>query len=429
MENFLRIEKIVADGYGLSRKDSEVYLVKRVIPGELVRVLDSEKKKGVNFVKSFEVVEESAIRRKPKCRYYGFCGGCDFQHIPYDEQLKIKEGILLETLKRIGRIELNHLSGIMYSNEWGYRFRARLHVEKRILGFKKEKSHQIVPIEECPIIQKSLNLMIKTLNKVLKELSTDNEFADNLRAVELRTNLKGSSLGFLFISPTGKGLSEASKKILSELKGLFEEIGIWISYSKSSIPGRGFKVVEGSERIYSSYEALSFGFLPLSFFQPNLMLAMEVYKKIVSLLDSNKSKRVLDLFCGAGLLEVFAGGRYEFLGVEENHYAVEDAKINSFLNEAKAEFIVGDATKLDKVEEVDTVVLNPPYKGAGKKLVKVICDSKTVAKVIYLSCNPATLARDLQVLLNEGGFDLKEIYLIDFYPQTSHVEVLSFLTR
>jgi 23S rRNA (uracil1939-C5)-methyltransferase len=429
MEKFLRIEKIVADGYGLAREDGEVYLIKRVLPGELVKIIQSERKKGVNFVRSFEIVEESEVRRQPECSYHGICGGCDFQHIPYEEQLRIKGRILRETLMRIGKVQIDHLSGIMYSDEWAYRFRARLHVEKRSVGFKKEESYEIVKIEECPVLKKSLNSMMAGLSKIMKGLGPDNEFADSLNAVEIRTDLRETRSGILFIAPTGKGLSEASKRIVSELKDLFEEIGIWISYSRSTVPGKGFKVIDGPERLYSSYDALSFGFSPLSFFQPNLELAMEVYKKIVSLLESNGSKRVLDLFCGAGLLEVFASGRYEFLGVEENRYAVEDAKINSFLNEVNAEFIINDARKLDRIDEVDTVVLNPPYKGAGEKLTRVISDARSVSKVIYLSCNPATLARDLYLLIENGGFTLREVFLIDFYPQTAHIEVLSLLLR
>lgn len=426
----LKIEKIVSGGFGIAKKEGEVYFLKGVLPEEIVQPISIVRKKGVIFVEKYRLLSESNFRVSPKCVYFGACGGCDFQMADYKTQIEMKRSILIDSLIRIGGLNIGtdeiDLS-IAYSNPWYYRLRARLHFDSKNLGFKYYNSKKVLQIEECPVISESLNLVLKIISKELRDCE-ENPFIAGLKAVEIRSNLSENSVGILFIGKSGNGSKALSKRVNKRLLEFFENVSISLSLSKTELPGKGFKLLEGNEKIYTQYNHYSFGISPLSFFQPNLKQSFKVYEHIKNQIIQKGVKRAVDLYCGAGLLTIMLADAVEVLGVEINNYAWKDAVENAFINERKVEFLNLDVKEVKELAKVDACIVNPPRRGLSSNILKAIIDSPDLNRIFYLSCHPATLARDISSLKN-GEFKIENIYLIDFYPQTSHVETLVILER
>ncbi|MCX7831311.1 MAG: 23S rRNA (uracil(1939)-C(5))-methyltransferase RlmD [Actinobacteria bacterium] len=426
----LKIEKVVSGGFGIARREGEVYFIRGVLPEETVQPISVVRKRGINFVNNYRVVSESKFRVSPKCRYFGVCGGCDFQMADYKTQIEMKRSILVDSLNRIGglNIDIDDIDlSIAESSPWNYRLRARLHFDGRNLGFNSYKSKEVVRIDECPVISKSLNFILKILSEEL-EKSEETPFIDGLKAVEIRTNQSEDSVSILFVGNSGNGSRALSKRIVERLMEFFEDISISLSLSKTELPGKGFKLLEGTEKIYTQYNQYSFGLSPLSFFQPNLNQSFKVYELIKNQIIQRDVKKVVDLYCGSGLLTTMLADVVEVLGVEINTYAWIDAIENAFINERRVEFLNLDLKEVEEIIEVDTCIVNPPRSGLSSNIIKAIINSSDLRRIFYLSCNPATLARDISSLIN-SEFKIEKIYLIDFYPQTSHVETLVLLER
>lgn len=427
----LNIEKIVAGGYGISFHEKEAYLVPFVHPLETVlpKTL-RKKKKNVFIVDEYDLLKRSEDRIEPLCDYFGTCGGCHFQMADYKTQIKWKIEILKESFERltknIFRIDGESIRPLL-SDEWNYRYRTRFQIKNRKIGFFKRNSNELVEIEKCLVARKKINEVLKLLAGLIKE-SEESSFLETLKTVEVKTNLQEDSVCILFVAEKGEGSKAFSVKIAESLEKHFDTVCIALSLSKTRLPERGFRLLYGNKKIYSTFGNSSFGFSPLSFFQANLRTAFQAYELIAGILEKRNVQKILSLYSGSGVLEVMLGKRFEVLGVEANPYAHEDAVENAFINEVEVQFLRGDAGKIDSIKEVDTVILNPPRSGIEKKLAEVISKSSEVLNVIYLSCNPSTLTRDIDRMF-EGGFKLQELFMIDFYPQTAHLEALAVLKR
>lgn len=411
------VEKIVHQGYGLARTDEGVVFIEGVMPGEKVRIKSVEQRKKTRFAKEFDIIESSPARVKPFCSYFSECGGCQWQFAPYDIQLEWKKQILTETLARIYGEALEP-EKIIAGEETGYRRRMRFHVHSGTAGFYRRGTKEITSISQCPVFCQQGNELFSIFVDELQRCSS--EFCRKMKSVEIRVTSDGKDFGFLFITPTGNG----SKAFVGEIVQQKNEINAWVSLSKNELPGKGFRTIAGKDYLQDTGFVVS----PLSFYQPNLNLALRVYGEVAAVINSSGVQKVVDIYCGIGLLEIMLHEDIEVLGVEINKYAVEDARINVFLNEKKAEFISMDASELTTIEEAELVAVNPPRAGLHRNLIQALSKSKDIRAIVYLSCDPATLARDMK-MLKQGGYVVKNLWLADYYPHTFHFESVAFLER
>lgn len=403
----IRAEQPVYGGYVIGR-DGKVVFIKGAIPGELVEVEIEEKKKDYYTASVKGITESSPDRREPPCNIFGRCGGCQLQYITHEKQVNMKEEILLDTMRRIAVVEIQ-LRPSITGKEFGYRHRGQFKVSQAgETGFYREGTREIIPVEECP-------LMIDKINQALQALKSINIKG----AKELHISA-GDTVSILF---KGSLPENAEQEILdSGISGIAFENGTSI----------------GKDYITLDLHGLKYSVTPWSFFQSHWSLNQTVVDAVISRLGPLDNKRVLDLYSGAGNfsipLSVHAG---EVLGIEGNLNAVEDARRNAALNGIKncsflnlsAEESFGSRRKhkhdrLFKETGYDIIMLDPPRAGLTSDCLKGLMELNS-SRIVYISCNPATLARDVKKMKEK--YEIESLTMMDFFPNTYHIEALAYL--
>lgn len=367
-----KIEKLIYGGDGLARIDGRVVFIPYSIPGE-----DWEEGK----------LEEAAPNRiQPECEYFGDCGGCSYQHLPYEDQLQQKKLILEEQLTRLGKIIPPPID-IVSGEPWGYRNRIQLHFDGRTLGFQRRGTNKLCPITHCPISSPGINAAIEALN----EMAKDHRFPNFLQSVELFTNEKETLVNVLSSSrPVGKRFFEwCAEKIPGA--------------TESAIDYQGFR---------TSHK---------SFFQVNRFL---IDRLVELTLEGASGKFAVDLYAGVGLFSRTLAKMFDrVLSVEVVRSAIADLEVNvpqvAAIQESTEDFLA----TLD--ETPDFILADPPRSGLGKRTVDHLLRLKA-PQLHIVSCDPATLARDLQVL-TAGGYKIEKMTLVDLFPQTYHIESVTRL--
>ncbi len=418
----VKIESMAYKGYGVARADRRVLFVPFSVTGDEAWAEIVEEKKDYGIAKIETLLKPSPWRTSPPCPYFGVCGGCQWQHIDYSVHGELKKNILIDILKRMGgQKEIPPVTVIPSPKSYGYRIRVQLKTEGNALGYYQERSHHIVDIEHCPIAHPLVNRLIHLLRKRLSFLSQFEEVEMSVSPEEGKGVLLLHPLAFakemrLFVKellqdhPILKGITISGK-------GRFTSIGNpFLTFPVSLDQG-------GAKR------RLSLRASPESFSQVNLEQNQALLRTVLGFSNANESESVLDLYAGIGNFTLpLALAANEVLGIEENKKAVEDARFNIERNG-----ITQCRMKRGRVEEVlknwngkepDLVVLDPPRSG-GKEVVNQIVGLKP-KRIVYVSCDPTTLARDLR-LLSETGYSLQEVSLIDMFPQTYHMEVVALL--
>ncbi len=421
----VKIEKLVYGGKGLGRIGEKACFVPFVIPDEVVEAEVKKEKKSFFECNLLSVIEKSPDRVDPPCRYFTYCGGCDYQHISYERQLTEKKNILKETLSRIGKIENPEIDKIIPSKEpFFYRNKAQFKIYGEKIGFYKRESREIVNIESCLLLKEDINQALEGLREILPYLT--------FQPIEVHiysSNKNEMLVKFIYprrIKRFPLGLKHLRGFMSNHIKGF----GIYRG-KPDTIHERLFTV----GNIYAYEEVLDFKYRVSidSFFQVNRFQVENLIKEVVSEFENENVSYVVDLYCGVGTLTIPVS-RYvkEVIGVELNRYAVQDANHNKKLNKIKNVSFYRmesqEALELIKERKPDVIIVDPPRTGLSKKILQELNTLSSLKKVIYVSCNPSTLARDLN-LLKEGGFSLKSIKLIDMFPQTYHIESISILER
>lgn len=380
------IERIVPGGYGLAHSDGLTLFVSLVAPGDRAIVRVDKKKGAVAFASIVELLKPSPLRRViPRCKYFGRCGGCDFQHLDYTAQLEAKREIILDCLRRIARVEPPKEIQIFSSpSEWNYRGRAqwRYAVASDALGYFERGSHKVCDVVECPILTPQMQ-------DTLTELRKKKQAGDLMIGVE-------------------------------EFQAIAGDEGVSLTPEPEA----------GPTRIVSrTINGFHYNFSAEGFFQINqdLLPALIDYS-----IDDAKGASALDLYCGVGLFTLPLSKRFkQITGVESSPDAVSFARLNaSQANLANAAFKcarVGQWLKenLEEIGKVDFVLLDPPRAGAEEEAIESLL-RLLPEKIVYVSCDPATLARDLR-MLQSGGYSLERIAAFDLFPQTHHVETVVHL--
>jgi 23S rRNA (uracil1939-C5)-methyltransferase len=388
------LEKLVYGGDALGRVEGRVALIPFTLPGERVLAAAEEEKPALVRARAVEVLEPAANRVVPPCSVFGTCGGCHYQHAPYAFQLETKRNILVETLRRIGKIEPPEQIATLAAEPWGYRNRAQFHLERRHLGFREARSHKLCAVAACPIASPKLNEVITTLARLLR----DPHWPNFLRSIEIFTDERSVQLNAL---DTDRPLA----------RRFFEWCG-------ENIPG----LVEGA----LDYDG-RFRVSRNAFFQVNRFL---VDRLVELALEGVGGDSALDLYSGVGLFTLPLARRFKTVtAVESGSAAIRDLQFNAERAGLSNVFAEQNSSErfLEKLDAApDLVILDPPRSGVGKHVARRLAELKP-RSVVIISCDPTTLARDLASLL-AAGYKIDQMTLVDLFPQTYHLETVVKLT-
>lgn len=403
----MRAETPVYGGYVIARSEKIIFL-KGAIPGELAEVSIHEKKKDYAVATVTNIIEASPFRRTAPCPVFGLCGGCQLQFVSYDRQISMKEEILADALRRIGDLDVS-LQPSMTGREFGYRHRAQFKVTREgAVGFYREGTRDVVTIEECP-------LMVDEINDLARKFRTV-----NLKGVRELHVAFGDTITLLVKGDLG---DEAVQDMLEKgVSGIAFENGDSV----------------GKDYVSLHLDGLRYSVTPWSFFQANWSLNRTLVGAVVDKLSPLENKKILDLYAGAGNfavpLSVNAG---EVTAVEENPYAVEDGRRNIALNGIKncafAHMPVErcfDGGKKQRVAGLfggtryDVIILDPPRAGLSSDFLRKVVEAGS-QRIVYVSCNPATLARDIKRM--KERYEVESVRMVDFFPNTYHIEALVLL--
>lgn len=443
------IEEVLFPNKGQVRVDKKVVTVKNGVPGQRVRFQINKIRKGKAEGRLLEVLERSALECEPACRHFGDCGGCTYQSLPYQEQLRLKEQQVKRLLDQaVGDSYL--FEGIKGSpSPYGYRNKMEFSFGDEIkdgplaLGMHKRGSfYDIVTVEECQIADKDFGRILKETLSFFREAGISfyhkMQHKGYLRHLLVRKAAKtGEMLVDLVTTTQTEGLEEqmldAWKKRLLSLKLEGELTGILHTYNDSLadvVQNDRTDVLYGRDYFYEELLGLRFRITPFSFFQTNSLGAEVLYETARSYIGDTKEQVIFDLYSGTGTIaQMLAPVAKKVIGVEIVEEAVEAAKSNARENGlANCEFIAGDVLKmLDTIEEhPDFIVLDPPRDGIHPKALKRIIDYG-VKRMLYISCKPTSLARDLEVL-KEHGYQLERACCVDMFPWSANVETVALLS-
>jgi 23S rRNA (uracil1939-C5)-methyltransferase len=396
----IKAHDAVYGGFVLSRQDEGIVFVRGAVPGEVVEVEIEEKKRDYTIARVIDVVEKSEHRIEPHCQYFGECGGCHLQFIKYDMQAQMKDDILLDCLKRIGRIEME-LEPRLTGKDFGYRHRAQFKVSKEgEVGFFKEGTIEVIPVSQCP-------LLVDPINEALEKLR-----AINLQGIK---EIHITSGDIVQVMLKGKGYDEAfaDKIIALGISGVTFDDGTY----------RG----SGQSYIMLDLNGLKYTVSPKSFFQSNWDLNLELSKLIVDEIGPMTDKRLLDLYAGAGNFSLhLAQDAAETIAIEDNASSIKDGTRNRSANRiSKLHFVKNRAETVALDGEFDVLLIDPPRSGVSKGAMKKV-QKLMPQRIVYVSCNPSTFSRDLRKL--SDLYDIDSIRMVDMFPNTYHLESIAFLT-
>jgi len=435
------IEKLIYGGEGLARLPADergrgkAVFLPFVLAGEKVEASITQERPGFARAHVEDILEASPQRLAARCRYFERCGGCNYQHASYQEQLKIKTSVLKENLQRLAKLELPEEPVVHPSPPWNYRNRSRLQVRSEgdfELGYFKISSDGVLPVEECPISSPLINRAIG----VLWELGRSRRIPAALREIELFADADDARLLvelYLDSRLDGRARATAGEAIADQLCGALPEVATVYAFGQnisrarrvghtSDAPGR---VIYPGEFRYRSGTA-AFRVSGGSFFQVNRFLVEELATLVTR---GSGGELALDLYAGVGLFTVGLAERFRHIvGVESAQSSAADLKHNCPPN-VKTVHAPVDAYFAGKGarSRPQLVVADPPRAGLGERVAQALVKLDS-PRIRYVSCDPATLARDLS-LLRTGGYRVEQVHLIDLFPQTYHIESVVELVR
>lgn len=438
----LYIEGMSAEGSGIGRADGMAVFVPLTAVGDKIRVRIVKVKSRYCYGIVEELIASSPERIEPDCQVFKRCGGCVYRHISYESECKIKYDRVLNAVKRIGELSLLPCPIIKAENTLRYRNKAQypLTLEGEA-GFYATHSHRVIPSADCMLQPEEFTYAVKAVREwiVKNNVSVYNEEKHSglLRHIYLRKAFAtGELMAVLVIN--GKNIPDENgliKALLDTLGENLKSIQLNINTKDTNvILGEECRVLFGSGYITDILCGVKIRISPLSFYQVNREMAEKLYKKAAEYAEP-ENKKILDLYCGAGTIGLSMAERAEsVIGVEIVSEAIADAKINAENNGIKnVRFICADAKDAAQMLakegiKPDTVIVDPPRKGCVGEVLKTIAGDFAPERIVYVSCDPATLARDLKTL-NELGYELKEYTPVDLFPRTAHVETVALLVR
>lgn len=438
-------EDLTHEGAGVAKVDGFPIFVPNALPDEKAQIKVTRVKKGFAFGRLIDLKEESRYRTDAPCPIYKQCGGCQLQHINYEGQLLYKQKQVKDVLERIGKLDLSRITvhpTLGMEDPWNYRNKAQVPVGERegglIAGFYQQRSHEIIDMNECLIQQSENDRVVQAIKEICGKygIKAYNEERHKgwLRHIMVRYGAVTGEMMVVFITRTNDFPHKA--KIVEEITAAFPHVKSIVQNinpkKTNVIFGDETTVIWGEEYIYDTIGDIKFAISARSFYQVNPEQTKVLYDKALEYAELNGEETVIDAYCGIGTISLFlAKQAKKVYGVEIVPEAIEDAKRNAELNGIEnAEFEVGEAEVVipkwyEEGITADTLVVDPPRKGCDEALLRTILEMKP-KRVVYVSCNPGTLARDLRVL-EDGGYATCEVQPVDMFPHTAHVECVAKL--
>jgi 23S rRNA (uracil1939-C5)-methyltransferase len=416
----LKIRDVTTLGEGVGTYEGLTIFVEGALPEEVVLAEIYEKKSTYAKARLIKILEKSDSRVNPICPVFGKCGGCQIMHLLYEDQLLLKKKRIEDAFIRIGKLTNFRVNDVVASPKpLYYRNKITLPISKDLkFGLFAKRSHDIVSINTC-YIQK------ENINQILGEIQLSSE----IRNVQIRSNRKGESLVVLITrtKPSEKIFKLAkdimkNKSVLGVLHGINNR-------DDNVLFADAYQLLEGKKVLDEEVLGIKVEISPTSFFQVNLEQAENLYLKAFELAEILPSDKVLDAYSGIGVFAAFLAKKGAcVMGIEVVNSSVENAKQNALNNGVFVDYRLGKVEDLmDEVLDLDVIFINPPRKGAEEKVLESIA-KKAKKKIIYTSCDPATLARDLH-FLSKHGFNKFDAYPFDMFPQTMHVETVVQISR
>ncbi|KIO68702.1 hypothetical protein B4064_1628 [Caldibacillus thermoamylovorans] len=433
------------EGQGVAKIDGFPVFVPGGLPGEYAQIKILNVKKNYGYGKLIEIKEKSPYRVEiPKEDMHKY-GGCQLHHMSYEGQLQFKQNLVEQTLTRIGKLQDVNIHPIIGMEQpFHYRNKAQVPVGERngrlITGFYKPRTHEIIDTDESVIHMEAINDAIKIVKEICSELGVTayNEEAHTgvLRHIMARFGRKTDELMIVLITRTEKlpHREEIVGKIVAALPNVKSIVHNVNPKRTNVILGEKTQVLWGQDVIYDYIGNVKFAISPRSFYQVNPVQTKVLYDKALAYAGLTGEEIVIDAYCGIGTISLFlAQQAKKVYGVEVVPDAINDAKKNADLNGiTNVEFTVGEAETVipnwaKEGIHADVIVVDPPRKGCDAALLKTIIEMKP-KRVVYVSCNPATLARDLGIL-EAGGYQTVEVQPVDMFPMTMHVECVALMSR
>ena len=440
----MEITDIGNEGEGIGKIDGFTVFVKDALPGEKIKVRITKVNKSFAFGRLMEIIEPSEYRVEPECPVYKRCGGCSLQHLSYDEQLKFKTKKVKDVLERIGGFEnadVNDAVGM--ENPFHYRNKAQFPVREGKngveIGFYAPRSHNVIDIDSCliqhPLNDKIIRLIREFINEENISVYNENTGKGLIRHIVTRIGYVTKEV-LICIVINGKSIPKKEKLIkkLSEVEGLKGIVLNINTKNTNVILSRETKVLWGQGFITDYIGDVKFEISINSFYQVNPVQTKILYSKALELAGLTGNENVFDIYCGIGTISLFLAKKAKkVIGVEIVEQAIEDAKRNAEINGiTNAEFIAGSAEEvIPKLYKegitADVVVVDPPRKGCDEAVLDTIIKMQP-EKVVYVSCDPSTFARDLKILCS-NGYEKGTAQPVDQFCHSGHVETAVLLQR
>ncbi|OEF99257.1 23S rRNA (uracil-5-)-methyltransferase RumA [Vulcanibacillus modesticaldus] len=442
----LEIIRLGINGEGVGYLKGQVVFVDGALPGEKVIVEATEIKDKYAKAKVVKFINRSNERIKGKCSIYSKCGGCTLQHYQYQAQLDAKREIVKESFEKyLGKKhEIPEIKSVLgMDNPWQYRNKAQIPLAEKnnkvIVGLYRAGSNRIIEMKQCMVHHPELDKAIQGIKEIVEELKIPiydpKKKKGQLRNIVARISFATREMQVVLVTFTNE-LKE-SKELVKRIAMQFPKV---VSIAQNINPaitplvmGDKTKILWGKERLVETIGEIKYSLSPRSFFQLNPTQMEVLYNEVSKAAQLTGEESVLDAYCGAGTLSLWlAKEASEVRGVEVVADAIKDAKYNAELNNiTNVHFSVGNVERVlpkwvKKGYRADVIVVDPPRTGLGEKLLTAINDAKP-KKIIYVSCNPATLAKDCKHLI-EKGYNIEYVQPVDMFPQTSHVESVALLT-
>ncbi|OCS86956.1 23S rRNA (uracil(1939)-C(5))-methyltransferase RlmD [Caryophanon tenue] len=436
------IEDLTHDGNGVAKVDGYPLFIQGALPDETAEVHVLKTLKNYGFAKVINIVTPSPDRVEAPCAYFAQCGGCQLQHMTYEGQLKWKQKMVENVMRRIGKIDAPVHATKGMQDPWRYRNKAQIpfaEQDGRIMaGFYKTKSHHIVDMDRCLIQNTESDAIMRELKLTLQQLGVrpynEEKHKGVLRHVVIRKGNATDEVMVVLVTrthalPEKEAVIEAIKEMVPNTVSIVQNVN---SKKTNVIFGDETFVLYGKEAIVDTIGDVKFEISARSFYQVNPTQTEVLYKQALDYAQLQGGERVIDAYCGIGTISLFlAQTAAHVSGVEIVPQAIEDAKRNAELNGfTNTYFEAGPAEEViprwyKEGKGADVLVVDPPRKGCDEALLTTILTQQP-KRVVYVSCNPATLARDLRIL-EDGGYKTKEVQPVDMFPHTAHCEAVAWL--
>ena len=457
----LEIIDITKEGLGIAKQDSQVFFVKDAIVGDKVNAVITRVNSSIIYAKALEIIKKSKDRVESKCKVANSCGGCQLLNLDYNKQLELKKNSVINTLNKIGKIDLEFLrqryDGIL-SMETPHRFRNKMQVpfairnDKVIYGFYAGRTHHIVEFDYCLAGFKGSDIILNIIRDAIIRFNIsvydENKNDGVFREVLIRCGNVSKEVSLTYIINDNDYKKNLDKyKVFDEYvvdrfykyEGLQDSYNILtstlnINTSNTNVLfGNKNVILRGLGYIEDYIGDIKYHISPESFYQVNMYMTKLLYDRVLDYGNFSGSEKVIDLYCGIGTISLYVAKYVKsILGIEIVEKAIENAEENAKMNNIKnADFTCGDISERysgnELVDSYDVVIVDPPRKGLDEKVINCIASMKP-KKIIYVSCDPATLARDIK------SFSCKQYCLdkfvnVDMFPHTMHIETVALLKR